>query len=242
MKSTVRTKVRQGLILSATAAAALLVWLGVRLVPESTPVARGATYAYMGDCIGCHGQPGEAPSEYTARECAGESVEPTHPRYEGSCRDLLAYFEAVRLKRTFSKRANSRNPNRILQGERLAREYSCFQCHGELGQGGFRNAGSLKGYIPGYFGDDFALLTRGGSTDSVRTWISQGIDPALFANPIEGIIAEFFIGHQDVSMPNFGSLPDSKIRILTDYVITLNEFGEMDAKAIRAYSRLTQRL
>ena len=87
-----------GLILSATAAAALLVWLGVRLVPESTPVARGATYAYMGDCIGCHGQPGEAPSEYTARECAGESVEPTHPRYEGSCRDLLAYF-VTRIRR-----------------------------------------------------------------------------------------------------------------------------------------------
>ena len=86
------------------------------------------------------------------------------------------------------------------------------------------------------------ILTRGGSADFVWTWISQGIDPALFANPIEGAIAKFFIGHQDVSMPDFGSLPDSKIRILTDYVITLNEFGEMDAKAIRAYSRLTQRL
>ena len=242
MENTIREKVRQGMFLSATAAAALLVGIGVRLVPESTPVARGATYAYMGGCIGCHGQPGEAPSEYPVRECAAESIEPTHPNYEGTCRDLLAYFEAVRLKRTFSKRSKSPNPNRLLQGERLAREYSCFQCHGELGQGGFRNAGSLKGYIPGYFGDDFALLTRGGSTDSVRTWISQGIDPALFANPIEGIIAEFFIGHQAVSMPIFGSLPDSKIRILTDYVITLNEFGEMDAKAIRAYSRLTQRL
>ena len=242
MKNTVRKKVRQGLILSAMAGAALLVWLGVRLVPESTPAARGATYAYMGVCIECHGQPGDAPSDVPALECVGASIEPTHPYYEGTCRDLLAYFEVVRLKRTFSKRANSRNPNRLLQGERLARKYSCFQCHGELGQGGFRNAGSLKGYIPGYFGDDFALLTRGGSTDSVRTWISQGIDPALFANPIEGIIAEFFIEHQAVSMPKYGTLPDSKIRILTDYVIALNKFGQMDAKSIRAYSRLTQQL
>ena len=128
MENTIRKKERQGMFLSATAAAALLVGIGVRLVPESTPVARGATYAYMGDCIGCHGQPGEAPSEYTARECAGKSVEPTHPRYEGNCRDLLAYFEAVRLKRTFSKRSKSPNPNRLLQGERLARKYSCFQC------------------------------------------------------------------------------------------------------------------
>ncbi len=242
MKNTVRKKVRQRLFLGATAAAALLVWLGVRLVPESTPAARGATYAYMGGCIDCHGQPAGAPADDPTLECAGERIEPTHPHYEGRCRDLLAYFEAVRLKRTFSKRAKSPHQNRLLQGERLAREYSCFQCHGELGQGGFRNAGALKGYIPGYFGDDFALLTRGGSADSVRTWISQGIDPALFANPIEGAIAKFFIGHQNVSMPNFGSLPDSKIRILTDYVISLNEFGEMDANAIRAYSRLTQRL
>ena len=109
----------------------------------------------------------------------GQSIEPTHPAYEGTCRDLLAYFEAVRLKRTFAMRVKSQNPNRLLQGERLAREYNCFQCHGELGQGGFRNAGALKGYIPGYFGDDFAQLTRGGNAESIRAWISQGIDPAL---------------------------------------------------------------
>ena len=242
MKNTVRKKVRQGLILSATAGAALLVWLGVRLVPESTPAARGATYAYMGVCIECHGQPRDAPSDVPALECVGASIEPTHPYYEGTCRDLLAYFEVVRLKRTFSKRANSRNPNRLLQGERLARKYSCFQCHGELGQGGFRNAGALKGYIPGYFGDDFAQLTRGGSAESIRIWITQGIDPALFEYPIEGTIAEFFIEHQAVSMPKYGTLPDSKIGILTDYVIALNKFGEMDAKSIRAYGRLTQQL
>ncbi len=242
MNNTIRKKVQQGLFLSATVAAALLVWLGVRLVPESTPVARGATYAYMGGCIECHGQPADASSDDPALECAGKSIGPTHPHYEGRCRDLLAYFEAVRLKRTFSKRVNSRNPNRLLQGERLARKYSCFQCHGELGQGGFRNAGALKGYIPGYFGDDFAQLTRGGSAESIRVWISQGIDPALFEYPIKGTIAEFFIEHQAISMPNYGTLSDAKIRILTDYVIALNKLGEMDAKSIRAYSRLTQQL
>ncbi|MEE8260869.1 MAG: hypothetical protein V3R83_00145, partial [Gammaproteobacteria bacterium] len=93
MNNTIREKVQQGLFLSATVAAALLVWLGVRLVPESTPVARGATYAYMGGCIDCHGQSGNTPSDDTALECAGKSIEPTHPHYEGRCRDLLAYFE-----------------------------------------------------------------------------------------------------------------------------------------------------
>lgn len=242
MKNAGREKVRQGLVISATAAAALLVWLGVQLYPESTPVARGATYTYTGGCIDCHGQLVDAPSDSPGLECTGASIEPTHPQYKGQCRDLLAYFEAVRLKRSFSKRVNSRNPNRLLQGERLAREYNCFQCHGELGQGGFRNAGALKGYIPGYFGDDFAQLTRGGNAESVRAWISQGIDPALYDYPIRGPIAEFFIGHQAVSMPRFGTLPDSKIQLLTEYVIALNSFGEMDATSIRAYGRLTQRL
>lgn len=242
MKHVVWKKVRQGLFFSATAVAALLVWLGIQLMPESTPVARGATFAYIGGCIECHGQPGDASPDDTALECTGESTKPAHPNYEGRCRDLLAYFEAVRLKRSFSKRVNSRNPNRLLQGERLAREYNCFQCHGELGQGGYRNAGALKGYIPGYFGDDFAQLTRGASTKSIRAWISQGIDPALFEYPIKGAVAEYFIERQAVSMPKFGTLPDSEIRILTDYVIALNKFGEMDARSIRAYGRQTQQL
>jgi hypothetical protein len=43
-------------------------------------------------------------------------------------------------------------------------------------------------------------------------------------------------------MPEFGTVPDEQIRILTDYVIALHEFGEMDAKSIRIYSQLTQRL
>ena len=71
-------------------------------------------------------------------------------------------------------------------------------------------------------------------------WISQGIDQALFDHPLEGPIAEFLIDNQEISMPDFGTIPYSQRRILTDYVITLSKFGEMDAKDIRAYSRLTQ--
>ena len=240
MKNSARKRARQGLFLCATVAAALLVWLGFRLAPESTPVARGAAYAYLRDCIECHGRPGDAVPDDSALECAGQRLNPKHPLYDGECRDLLAYFEAVRLKRSFRDRTRSRNPNRLLQGERLARKYSCFQCHGELGQGGFRNSGSLKGYIPGYFGSDFALLTRGGSAESIQAWISQGVDPALIERPIEGVAAEFFIERQAVSMPKFRTLPESEIRMLTDYVIALNQFGEMGADTIRAYSRLSQ--
>lgn len=241
MKSTVWKRATRTLFLCAVAVTAFLVWLGFRLQPESTPVARGAAYAYMRGCIECHGQPGEAFPDDSALECDEIGFKRTHSTYEWACRDVLAYFEVVRLKRTFRKRAKPLHPNRILQGERLARKYNCFQCHGELGQGGFRNTGAFKGYIPGYFGGDFALLTRGGQAESVRAWIIQGIDPALLEHPIEGTIAKFFIEHQAVSMPKFGSLPESKIGILTDYVISLHQFGEMDAKEIRAYSQLTQR-
>ncbi len=231
---------QSGWLVVGTTAAALLVFLWMRLVPESTPVARGSTAANMVGCIACHGQPADGFPDDSTLECTNVNHNALHSRYEGKCSDLLAFFEVVRLKRTFRTRVKSPSQNRLLQGERLARQYSCFHCHGELGQGGFRNSGALKGYVPGYFGDDFAQLTRGGSAESIRSWISHGIDPALFEHPIEGTIAKFFIEYQAISMPAYGTLSDSKIRILTDYVIALNKLGEMDAKSIRAYSRLTQ--
>ena len=232
---------QSGWLIVGTTAAALLVSLWMRLAPESTPVARGSTDANMVDCIACHGQPGDGFPDDSALECTNVNHNALHSRYKGKCSDLLAFFEVVRLKRTFRTRVKSPSQNRLLQGERLARQYSCFHCHGELGQGGFHNSGALKGYVPGYFGDDFAQLTRNGSAESVRAWISQGIDPALFAKPIEGVIARFFIERQDVGMPNFGTLSESKIEILTDYVRSLNKFGEMGAKEIRTYSLLTQK-
>lgn len=232
--------IRKGLLVWVTCLAAVLVSQGLRLIPESSPAERGAVAANSSACIDCHGKPEAGFPDDANLACSTASINITHPRYAGRCSDVLAYFEVVRLKRTFQVRAKSQNHNRLLRGESLARQYNCFQCHGELSQGGFRNAGALKGYIPGYFGSDFALLTRDGSTESVRTWIRQGIDRDLFSKPIEGAIAEFFIERQAISMPIFGSLPDSDIQILADYVVALNEFGAMDAKAIRAYGRATQ--
>lgn len=240
MKNKIRKRLRQGLFVSVVCVAVLLVWVSFQLVPENTPVARGAVLAATQGCIDCHGQAANPVPDDVALECSGNSINLPHARYGQSCQDLRAYFEAVQVKRTFESRAKVRNPNRLLQGERLARRYSCFQCHGELGQGGFRNAGALKGYIPGYFGDDFALLTRGGHAESIRAWIRQGVDTALYQPLIKGPIAKFFVERQAVSMPRFVTLPDSEIRILTDYVIALNQFGAMGASEIREYSRLTQ--
>ena len=236
------TTKRHLLFLAVGTIAALLASFGQRLMPESAPFARGAETGNKASCNSCHGQTEIGYPDDSSLDCGNAGVKIRHPQYEGACADLLAYFEMVRLKRSFRARAGAPFRNRLLQGEILARQYNCFQCHGELGQGGFRNAGALKGYIPGYFGNDFALLTRGGSPESVMAWISQGIDQALFDHPLEGPIAEFLIDNQEVSMPEFGTIPYSQRRILTDYVITLSKFGEMDAKEIRAYSQLTRPL
>lgn len=230
---------RKVLLVIAIASAAVLFNEGLRLFPESSPVERGAAIANSLNCIECHGRTDPGFPDDARISCTRSSQEAVHDRYHGACRDILAYFEAVRLKRTFSVRMQAPYPNRLLQGEILARQYNCFLCHGELGQGGFLNEGSLKGYIPGYFGNDFALLTQDGDVNSVRAWIRHGVDPALTQSLFEGSIAEYFLGQQAISMPRFGSLPDSTIQVLADYVIALNRFGAMDAAAIRAYSKET---
>lgn len=236
------TMKRQLLFLVVGAVAALLASLGQRLLPESTPFARGAENGNNGSCIGCHGQTEIGFPDDSSLDCGSPGTKNRHWQYEGDCGDLLAYFEMVRLKRSYQVRSMVPVQNRLLKGETLARQYNCFQCHGELGQGGFRNAGALKGYIPGYFGNDFALLTRGGNHESVMAWISQGIDPALLDHPLEGPVAGFFIDNQEISMPKFGTIPYPQRQILADYVIRLSKLGEMDAKKIRAYSRLTRPL
>lgn len=231
---------RKGAHICAIVMATVVASQGLWLLPESSPVERGAAAANSHGCIDCHGKSESEFPDDASLSCTTTRLDNKHPLYNGRCRDVLAYFEVVRLKRTFNLRAATPSPNRLLQGESLARQYNCFQCHGELGQGGFRNPGALKGYVPGYFGNDFSLLTRDGSSESVRTWIRKGVDPALLSNPIEGPIAEFFIERQEVSMPVFATLPEATIRMLADYVITLNRLGAMDAKAIRAYSQKTQ--
>ena len=234
------TTKRHLLFLAVGTISVLLASLGQRLMPESAPFARGAETGNKGSCNSCHGHTEIGHPDDSPLDCGNTAAKDSHPQYEGDCADLLAYFEMVRLKRSFRSRASAPFRNSLLQGEILARQYNCFQCHGELGQGGFRNAGALKGYIPGYFGNDFALLTRGGNPESVMAWISQGIDQTLIDHPLEGPVAKYLIDKQEVSMPEFGSIPYAQRQVLTEYVIALSQFGEMDANAIRNYSGLTQ--
>lgn len=207
------------------------------LLPENSPIGRASAVPGVMQCLACHGKAGQGFPDDRALACGSHSASSAHPAYNGDCEDFLAFFAAMRLRDSFEARYLGNPDNRLIAAERLARRYYCFQCHGELGQGGFPNQGALKGYVPGYFGDDFRLLTDGGSRLAVRRWISNGVDPDLLARFITGPIAAFFIERQAIRMPDFTSLPDDELALLVDYVITLNGFGPMGRAALREYER-----
>ena len=218
----------------------LFAWAGYRMTPESAPVARGAAYATVRGCVACHGVPGNQLADANDAACSDGNQMPWHPEYDVDCTDVLAYFETVRLRRNFGERLQTSMDNPIVHGEYLARKYHCFNCHGHLGQGGFKNSKSLKGYVPGYFGSDFKNLTRNANHDSVRQWILHGVDAAILDKPVTGRIAMFFFGQQAVSMPSYKSLEPEEIEILTNYVIALHQFGPMTAKIVRSYGEQAQ--
>jgi hypothetical protein len=171
------------------------------------------------------------------KACADRNQLPTHPEYDVGCADVLAYFESIRLRKTFEARVQGNKQNLLIRGEQLARRYHCFNCHGQLGQGGLANTRSFKGYVPGYFGRDFRILTRNANPESVRQWIMYGVDPTILENPLTGRIAKFFFARQAIRMPSFKSLDPGEIDLLVNYVIALNQYGPMTASLIRAYAK-----
>jgi mono/diheme cytochrome c family protein len=212
-------------------------WVRDRMAPESAPVARGAEYAQVRGCVDCHGDPGDRTADANAIDCSNVNTMSWHPDYAVQCSDVMAYFETVRLRRNLDERLQAGTVGVLSAGEMLARKYHCFQCHGHMGQGGFANARSFKGYVPGYFGNDFKVLTRNADPESVRSWIVNGMDAAIVEDPVTGPIAQFFFWRQAVSMPSFKSLPAEEIDILVNYVIALNSFGPMTADVVRAYEQ-----
>ena len=228
------------LIATALVPLLLLAWLAYRMAPESAPVARGAAYAEVRGCIGCHGGADDPLAAADDNACSTTRRADAHPDYDVACADALAYFATVRLRKTFADRAYANPNNPLIAGERLARQYHCFQCHGKLGQGGFKNAKSLKGYVPGYFGADFKRLTNNADPDSVRAWIVHGVDSTLLDAPVSGPIAAYFLERQAVSMPSFKSLESDEIETLVRYVIALHRIGPMTAKTARAYGERSQ--
>ena len=226
-----------GLLVLISGTFLLIAWTGYRITPESAPVARGAKYANFRGCNECHGSPENPVPDSNDMACADRNHLPGHPEYNVRCTDALAYFETVRLRKTFSSRVQNNNQNLLIAGEQLARRYHCFNCHGQLGQGGLANSRSFKGYVPGYFGRDFSILTRNADPESVRQWIMYGLDSAILQNPLTGPIAKAFFERQAINMPSFKTLKPEEIDTLVKYVIALNQYGPMTASKVRAYAK-----
>jgi hypothetical protein len=222
-------------IVTAIVLLVLFGWIAYRIVPESSPVARGAEFAEDISCDQCQIDLIYLQTKESDRECQNKNKISSLLDSGTECTDVIAYLETGHLLRNFKDRVQNNIDNPVIAGEKLARKYYCFQCHGQLGQGGFKNSRSLKGYIPGYFGRDFETLTRNADPDSVREWITQGVDPKIFENPFTGWIAEFFFRRQAINMPSYKSLDPEEIEILVNYVITLHKFGPMTAETVRLY-------
>jgi mono/diheme cytochrome c family protein len=109
----------------------------------------------------------------------------------GQVDDLVVYLRAV---------SGLLAPTEALavQGAALALKYDCFACHGPLGAGGVGNPGSFKGYVPGFWGEDFDDLVH--DDDELRTWLAEGKLDRIAEHPIGRI----FFSRQRLKMPAYG--------------------------------------
>lgn len=104
-------------------------------------------------------------------------------------------------------------------GYQTAKTWSCFSCHGAGGSGGLPNPGSLTGFIPGWYGDDFKDLVRG--RKEFDLWIRDGGIPRLATNPL----AARFIRRQRIQMPHYRNLEPEQLDQLWAYAGWLAKTG-----------------
>ena len=106
-------------------------------------------------------------------------------------------------------------------GAEVAARMGCFGCHGALGMGGVGNPGSLKGYIPGFTGDDFRELVRDDA--ELREWILKGRLARVDGHWIGGRFAE----GQLIQMPAYEKrLSAEEVEALIAFVRWISS-GEM---------------
>jgi mono/diheme cytochrome c family protein len=120
----------------------------------------------------------------------------------------------------------------LVAGDRLSRKFGCYQCHGELGQGGVANPGSFKGYIPGFFGQDFLKLTANGERAEILHWIDHGRGQAIESG-VTGRLAKRYLDGQATPMPGYrDQLTAAEKDLLADFMLLLNKSGPLPAREI----------
>ncbi len=125
----------------------------------------------------------------------------------------------------------------FMLGDRLSRQQGCYQCHGELGQGGPGNLASFKGYIPGFQGTDFLDLTNNGDPAEIRHWIEHGRGKAIESGLLGGLAAGYF-DRQAIPMPGYRELlSDAEIELLVAYLQWLNTRGPLSGEDVEALAK-----
>ncbi|MBI4514741.1 MAG: c-type cytochrome [Deltaproteobacteria bacterium] len=101
----------------------------------------------------------------------------------------------------------------ITHGEQMFGRLGCAACHGEMGMGGRPNPGSLKGYIPGFLGDDYRELVRDDA--ELLAWLRDG----ALARVAEHPLGHYFFERQRVRMPAYKHfVADDDLRAIAAYV------------------------
>ena len=109
----------------------------------------------------------------------------------GQVEDLIAYLRSASGQILPDEKA-------VSHGAELAATYRCEACHAPLGAGGVSNPGSFKGYVPGFWEEDYDELVRGDA--ELHQWITEGVIPRISEHPIGG----WFFRRQAVKMPAYG--------------------------------------
>jgi len=128
----------------------------------------------------------------------------------------------------------------FIAGDHLSRKHGCYQCHGELGQGGVANPESFKGYIPGLFGKDLAKLTANLDRDEIIYWIDHGRGRAIESGLL-GKLAKKYLDQQAIQMPAYrDQLTVEEKGLLADYILLLNKKGPLPPSEIERLTALLE--
>ncbi|MEO6003306.1 MAG: c-type cytochrome [Opitutus sp.] len=126
----------------------------------------------------------------------------------------------------------------LVMGDHLSRKHGCYQCHGELGQGGRSNPASFKNTIPGFFGRDFRELTNRGDRADVLHWIEEGRGRSIETGPL-GFLAKRYLDSQAIPMPAYrDQLTATEKSILTEYLLLLNKKGPLTAVELEQFLKV----
>jgi mono/diheme cytochrome c family protein len=151
-----------------------------------------------------------ADPDYRARMEAAALRMPAYRAFvsAGEVEDLVAYLRAAS-----GQILPVGEAAQVARGGELTLEYHCFRCHGPFGAGGVPNPGSFKGYVPGFWGDDYADLVR--DDEELTRWIADGEIPRITEHPIGG----WFFRRQAVKMPAYGKfLSPADVEAIAAYV------------------------